>query len=198
MNNPQVFTPVDPEEIKYQGKIIEVVQQKMQVADKTVMFEFARRSPGTRLIILSPEKQLLITKEYRSEIQDFDYRLPGGKVFDTLKEYNEFLAQKKDILEPAEAAAKREALEETGLEPESIEHFHTSTCGSTVVWDLIYFVVDKYSANSSLHHNDPGENIELVWMSLEEAKALCLSGKMQEDRTVGVLLRFLHTKLGVA
>jgi hypothetical protein len=39
-----------------------------------------------------------------------DYRLPGGKVFDTLKEYNE---HKDDIEKYALLSAKRECEEET-------------------------------------------------------------------------------------
>ncbi len=44
------------------------------------MFETAVRSPGVRLIIVK-DNQMLITKEFRGELDDYDYRLPGGKVF---------------------------------------------------------------------------------------------------------------------
>lgn len=79
------------EKIVYQGKIIEVVQQTRKTGDTEKLFEFARRSPGTRLIVRSGDK-VLLTKEYRTETGNWDYRLPGGKVFDTLEEYNRFLA----------------------------------------------------------------------------------------------------------
>ncbi|MEI6117757.1 MAG: hypothetical protein WCP92_00380 [bacterium] len=55
--------------------------------------EIAKRSPGVRLIICDGDK-ILITNEFRKEVNTDDYRLPGGKVFDTLKEYNE---HKNDI-----------------------------------------------------------------------------------------------------
>lgn len=73
----------------------------MQIGDRQKVFEFARRSPGTRLIILNDKHEILITKEYRSELEKFDYRLPGGKVFDTLVEYNDALKLNADIIEKA-------------------------------------------------------------------------------------------------
>ena len=58
----------------------------MKLGDKKMTFEKARRAPGVRLLIIKKNK-ILITKEYRDEIGEFDYRLPGGKVFDKLEEY---------------------------------------------------------------------------------------------------------------
>ncbi|MEI8091899.1 MAG: hypothetical protein WCG98_06930 [bacterium] len=52
----------------------------------------------------------MLTKEFRKELDDFDYRLPGGKVFDTLNEYNE---HRDDIANYALTAVKRECEEET-------------------------------------------------------------------------------------
>ena len=78
-----------------------------------------------RLIILQEDK-ILLTKERRSEYNGYDYRLPGGKVFDTLIEYNEKLAHHKDLLMHAEQAARRECVQETGLLPSSLTHFATS------------------------------------------------------------------------
>lgn len=173
-----------PEKVVYQGKIIEVVQQGNR--------EFARRSPGTRLIIRSGDK-ILLTKEYRSETGNYDYRLPGGKVFDTLEEYNRFLSTGQDILPQAIKAAKKEAREEVGIEVEEIAHLWTSINGATVVWDLLYFEVSKFKELEHLSLEE-GENIKPEWIPFEEAKQLALSGKMQEDRSVAVLLRYLTTK----
>lgn len=127
------------EEIVFQGKIVEVVRQPMRIGKKSVVFESARRSPGTRLIIVDlKNKKLIITKEYRTEIDQYDYRLPGGKVFDSLSEYNQFLKSGSDILKPAVERATIEAREETGVIAKKVEHIHTSVNGATVIWDLFY------------------------------------------------------------
>ncbi|MBI5466096.1 MAG: hypothetical protein HY974_02290 [Candidatus Kerfeldbacteria bacterium] len=83
--------------IVYQGKMFEVIRWEGKPG---VMFEAAVRAPGVRLIIETEkdgQKGLLMTKELRREAEGFDYRLPGGKVFDNLKEYNQFRSQDGDI-----------------------------------------------------------------------------------------------------
>lgn len=180
-----------PEKILFQGKIVEVVQQPMKIGSKLVDFEFARRSPGTRLIIINlNQKKILVTKEFRSEHNDYDYRLPGGKVFDSLEEYNEFLNTGKDILIPATIQAKKEAKEEAGIIVKNIKHYYTSINGATIKWDLYYFVIDVWDEDSQ--ELGEGEDIEVVWVGYDEAKELALNGSMSEDRSVVALLRWLN------
>ena len=134
---------------------------------------------------------ILISKEYRQELKDYDYRLPGGKMFDSLKEYNSFLQSGKDMLPMAAEAAKRELVEEAGVNAKDLKHFYTSKCGTTVVWDLIYFVVTDYEVLPKEKRGENGEDVETIWLTKEEAIDLCISGKMLEDRSLGVLLRYL-------
>jgi hypothetical protein len=85
------------QEVPYRGKIFEIVQTTQP--DGRV-FEKAVRAPGVRLIIANkPSRKLLLTREFRSELNDWDYRLPGGKVFDTLDEYGAFRESGADIAE---------------------------------------------------------------------------------------------------
>lgn len=177
-----------PEEIVYKGKIIEVVKQPMKAGEKKLMFEVARRSPGTRLIILKDQK-ILITKEFRAEINRFDYRLPGGKVFDTLDEYESHLSE--DMIPHALEAAKRECRQEVGLIAKNIKHFATAQAGATVVWDLLYFIVDDFEENKSGQELDgEGESITSEWKTYGEVKELRKLGLISEDRSVGILFRF--------
>jgi len=178
------------EHIAYQGKIIEVVEYGVEVKPGvTKTFEKARRAPGTRLIIPT-EKGILLTKEFRHELNGYDYRLPGGKVFDELSEYNEFLASGGDILVPSTAKAKAEAKEEAGLDVEELHHYHTSYCGATVQWDLYYFILETYAQSGQ--ELEEGEDIELNEVAYEEAKAMCLDGRVSEERSALVLLRFIE------
>src|SRR5882724_7934025 len=100
------------ENIHATGKLFELVH--ITQPDGRV-FEIARRAPGVRLIIIDKQqRKVLMTKEFRQELKDDDYRLPGGKVFDTLGEYEAFRHGGKDILEAAAAKAKAEGAEEAG------------------------------------------------------------------------------------
>ncbi len=178
------------EKITHQGGIIEVVQKDMEENGKVKTFEFARRSPGVRLII-SKGDTILLSKEFRHEINGYDYRLPGGKVYDSLSEYNEALKLDVDIIEAAKKAAIKEAREEAGVEVRDITFLHKSICGATVVWDLFYFVVNDFS--QSVQHLEAGENITIQPFSTDEVKKMCLDGRIGEERSALVLLRYLDS-----
>ncbi|MDO8514517.1 MAG: NUDIX domain-containing protein [bacterium] len=184
-------TPSGPEKVTYQGKIIEVVEQPMKIGEKSLTFEFARRAPGTRLIIPTSDGKIILTKEYRPEIKGYDYRLPGGKVFDTLKEYNSFLKTNGDIKAKAREAAVKEAREEVALIASDAELFGISKCGTTVEWDLYYFVINSYTKEAQ-QDLEAGENITIVPTTLAEAKKMCLNGSIQEERSALMLLRYLN------
>ena len=180
------------EVIAFQGKMLEVVNQDMSDGKKTITFEWARRAPGIRLILVNTSKKtVLLTKEHRYELDGDDYRLPGGKVFDSLGEYNEFLKSTQDILGPATTKARGEAEEEAGVKIKEIDYYHTSVCGTTVQWDLIYFVSTNWHfVDQKL---ETGEEISTEEVSFEKARELALSGKMSEERSALVLLRYLSS-----
>jgi len=175
------------EEIIFQWKIIEVVQQTVKIWDKELLREIARRSPGVRLIITDGDK-ILLTKEFRRELNAEDYRLPGGKVFDTLVEYNK---HKENIDPHCLIAAKRECEEETGLIPLDISLFHISKVGTTMERDLYYYVVTKFTAHEKWQHLELWENILVEWKTKDEVMEIIRQWWMQEDRSMGILMRFL-------
>ena len=174
------------ENVIFQGKIFQIIQKSIH--EKT--FEIASRSPGVRLLIIDGDN-ILLTKEYRHEYQGYDYRLPWGKVFDTLTEFNKKLINNKYILPYAEIAAKKECKEETWIIPKKLKHFHTSKAGTTVERDLYYFIVESFEHNKKGQELEEGEDITIERKTKEEVKKLCIHGEMNEERSVAVLLRFL-------
>ena len=177
------------EKITHKGNIIEVVQKDVEQNGKTKTFEFARRSPGVRLII-TKDNGILLTKEFRHEINGYDYRLPGGKVYDSLDEYNKALETGVVIADSAKTAAIKEAREEVGIEVKDISLFHRSVCGATVVWDLFYFVVTDFE--TSIQHLEDGEDISVETIDRAEVVKMCLDGRIGEERSALVLLRYLN------
>ncbi len=182
-----VFMKLIKEEIVFQWKIIEVVQQTVKVEDKELLREIAKRSPGVRLIICDGDK-ILITNEFRKEVNTDDYRLPGGKVFDTLKEYNE---HKNDIEKYALLWVKRECEEETWLIPEDISLYHISKVWATMERDLYYYVITKFSYHEKGQQLELWENITVEWKTKEEILTIIKNWWMYEDRSVWVLMRYL-------
>ncbi len=92
----------------------------------------------------------------------------------------------------AREAAIKEATEEAGIKPIELELLRVATCGGSFEWDLYYFVVKKYEEVGQ--HLEEHEKIEIIKVSQAELRDVVLSGKMQEDRSVGVLLKYLNNK----
>jgi 8-oxo-dGTP pyrophosphatase MutT (NUDIX family) len=173
------------ESVAYSGKIGEIIET--QQPDGRV-FERYRRPPGARIIIVSPENKILVTKEYRQESGRVDLRLPGGKVRDTVEAYHELLLSDEDMVAAATETARKEALEETGMVVGDLELATIANAGSTVEWDLYYFITSDYTASHEGQQLEHGEDIQVSWASIDEIKQAAKEQRMDEWRSVGVLL----------
>ncbi len=179
------------EEVIFSGRIFDIVHQQVDVGGGNIKtFEKAVRSPGTRLIIIDGNNKILLTKEYRIENSWYDYRLPGGKVFDTNTEYKQFLDTKNDILSIAQRAALKEAREEVWVVQSECDFFVVTHAAATIDWDLYYFILkNSIIGQQSL---EEGEHITYDRYSVSDVTTMCMDGSMQEERSCTVLLRFLY------
>jgi ADP-ribose pyrophosphatase YjhB (NUDIX family) len=180
------------EDVVAKGKIFELVQTTQP--DGRV-FEVARRAPGVRILIADkPNKRLLLSREFRKELNAWDFRLPGGKVFDTLDEFETHRQSSDDILEAAKRKAVAESKEEVGIIAAGMDLITVSTLGATVEWDLYVFEALDWQETTE-QELEPGEEVEAGnWFSYEEAQRMILEGKMQEHRIALVLLQWLYSQ----
>lgn len=178
------------EEIFAKGKLFELVHVKQ---DDGRVFEIARRAPGVRLIIADKtEQKVLLTREYRQELGEWDCRLPGGKVFDSLEDYEAHRASGDDILDAAKAQAINEAQQEAGVEIAELELYKKSVLGATVEWDLYVFEATDWQLSVHGQELEVGEKIEADnWVSFDDAKQMILNGQMLEERIGLILLQWL-------
>jgi ADP-ribose pyrophosphatase len=179
------------EEIFAKGKLFELVHLTQE--DGRV-FEVARRAPGVRLIIHDEAAgKILLTKEYRRELGEWDYRLPGGKVFDSLDEFEAYRMSGEDIVEIAKTKAIEEAQQEAGVEIADLELYKKSILGATVEWDLYVFETDNWQLRVEGQELEIGEKIEADnWVAYDEARQMALNGSMQEERIALILLQWLE------
>ena len=173
----------------YKGRIIGIELEEKEINGKIVKFEKAVRSPGVRIIAYK-DNQVLLTKEFRYELNSWDYRLAGGKVVDKLEEYLPIRENSTKLNEAVEKAIAREAKEELGLDVKSMTLLKKSICGATVEWDLYYYTTNDFIEQEE-NNPDEGEQIEKMWVSFKEASDICMNGKMSEERSAIVLLNFL-------
>ncbi len=181
------------EAILAKGKLFELVHLKQ---DDGRVFEVARRAPGVRLIIHDDVAgKILLTKEYRRELGEWDYRLPGGKVFDSLDEFEAFRSSGEDIVEAAKVKAIEEAQQEAGVEISGLELYKRSVLGATVEWDLYVFETTDWQLSIEGQELEVGEKIEADnWMTYDEARKMALNGSMQEERIALILLQWLEER----
>jgi len=156
-------------------------------------WERAVRPPGVRLMLHNESDEILLTEEFRSELNKKDFRLPGGKVFDDLDSY---LAVRGDDAALAEAvlrAAKLEAKQETGVdEIENLSVFAKALAGGSVEWDL-YYLSGTILARSDqqLEEDEKERGITVHFFTPAEIRVMLTDGSIAEERSQAVLARYL-------
>ncbi len=185
--NPFMENTKNPWEIEYKGNLIAIEKHTEKG------FERAVRPPGVRLILKNTDGKILITKEFRSEQGKHDFRLPGGKVFDDLNSYLEVRGNEENLKQAVLNAGNLEAKQEAGIdEIKNLEILSKSVAGASVEWDLYYLTGEILEAgNQDLDGDEKEHGIEVGLYSEEEILEMLKSGQISEDRSVGVLFRYL-------
>lgn len=159
---------------------------------KLVKRNIVRRPPGIRAIIVNKEsKKILLSKEYRYELKKWDYRLPGGKVFDNLEDYKKSLTD-NTVLENVERTVAKEVKEEVGIKIKNQSLFKISTAGAGVIWDLFYFEITDFEIIENGQELEEDEFVEgFEWKTFNEITTMCINQDINEDRSVAVLLTYI-------
>lgn len=135
----------------FQGKIFSVYQWEQKLYDgSTATFEMLKR-PGTIQIIPTTDKTIYLSHE-EQPTKPRTYSLLGGRM-----EPNE---------EPL-VTAKRELLEEAGLESDDWELLKTYESEGKIEWPM-YLYIARNCKKVAEQQLDPGEKIEVKKVSFEE------------------------------
>jgi ADP-ribose pyrophosphatase len=152
--------------IVWQGIHFQAYQYKVEVESGVLKtFEYVYRKDGTRTIAINDKKEILLTKEYRYELEADDWRVPGGRL--------------NDENEPIVEAAKREFIEETGFIAENWKFLWTTTLESTVRYQRHFFLATKLKLD--IHQRDEGERITVHWVPFQDAYKLAMKGEIREE-----------------
>lgn len=135
----------------FQGKIFSVYQWEQELYDgTTATFEMLKR-PGTIQIIPTAEDQIFVSYE-EQPTKPRSFSLLGGR-------------QEPD--EDPLVTAKRELLEEAGLESDDWELIKTYEYSGKIEWPM-YLYIARNCKQTGEQKLDPGEKIEVKKVSFEE------------------------------
>lgn len=186
--------------IDHQGKIVQVVSYDVELPNgKVKRFEKAMRAPWVRVIFQDESWRILISKERRHELWEYDNRLPGGKVFDKLKEYNSFLESWKSIEERVIQAATLEWNEEVWYDIKDAKIVEKKVCWATMERDLWYVLATSFDKCIDWTNHGSWEVIDgYNRYTLDEVLELITQWEIKEARSAGVLAQYILSKANLS
>jgi ADP-ribose pyrophosphatase len=166
--------------VVFTGKWFTVEQAEVtQPNGRTFLAEWVSRTDGVRVLARNEDGEVLITDEYRGELQARDYRLPGGKV--------------ENGHTPLQAAIA-ELREETGFRAARWTPIACTQAFSMVRYSLHYFEARDLTLDPVEH--DEGEDIQVRWLTLADAVAMALDCRIGEDLSALQILRLASKERG--
>lgn len=192
--------------VKFKGKLFTVEERKItqiikvdnREIEKNLTYEIVRRGPGVRAIVVKNNK-ILLNREYRYELGEWDYRLPGGKVFDLFTDY-ETAIRNNEVQKMIEKQLDEELMEEADIKRKKSNFMEISRCGFTIEWDLYYFLINDFEILPSFYdtkiQKSEYEFIEHCWIEYSKVLSMCLNGELAETRSAFVLIKYLVKEMG--
>jgi ADP-ribose pyrophosphatase len=138
------------------------------------IYGYVKRTNGAGALVINPQKQVLLIKQYRYPIQDWEWNIPGGGV---------------DVDENPQSAVEREIREETGLTVESIDKigqfYPLSSCSTELVSLFVAKVADE---ELEIKQRLENESItEMKFVSIDEALRMIDAGEISDANTCNAL-----------
>lgn len=138
---------------------------------------FARlviRHPGAAAVVLYQAGEVILLRQYRAPIDGYLTEIPAGKL--------------DGDEDPAEAA-RREAAEETGWEPQTLRHLASIETGPGFTDEVIHLYLGTDLVEATARPDGPEErDAEIVRVRLTDVPDLIDQGHISDSKTVSGLL----------
>jgi ADP-ribose pyrophosphatase YjhB (NUDIX family) len=177
--------PAGDERVRHRGERVAVVERPMAGPDGVERAEFARRSPGVRLVVHDDGEVLLLPDGPQGPGEP-TWRLPGGPVFDSLPAFEAVRHGDGSVRDAADEAAARLLRETVGLDPAEPERLFVLDAGPGVEFDLHCYLVERW--RPAPREGDPSD---ATWVGRDEVRRACLDGRVPEARAALALVRWL-------
>jgi ADP-ribose pyrophosphatase len=141
---------------------------------KCVTKDFAQPDAVVMVPFHKSKKKMVITKEYRVPLADYEYGFPAGLI---------------DEGETVQEAARRELTEETGLT--LIRFLKIGPCiysSAGMTDESVSMVYIECDGDPSNDRNEGSEDIQVIFVSREEASQLCNDSSLKFDAKAWIVL----------
>lgn len=160
------------EDIRYDGHIIQVVEQTVLLPDgRKAKRDVVKHSGAVAILALTKDQKMILEKQWRAPVQAMTLEIPAGKI------------DQRD--QSAIDAVVRELNEETRLQAgklKKIAGFYTSIGFSDEYMEL-YLATDLTPVNTALPQDDD-EAINLAYYTFDEMTTLYQNGQLKDAKTL--------------
>ena len=163
-------------ELSYQGKILKVYTDRVQVNGHESNWDYVHHNGGAAVVPVTKEGKILMVKQYRNAIDRYTLEIPAGAL--------------DSINESGFACVARELEEETGYRSEHIEWLVTTHSWVAFTNEKVEIYVAK-DLIPSKQKFDEEESIELETYTITELKEKIFKGEITDSKTVAGLLAYI-------
>lgn len=161
----------------YDGLVVAVDRCDYVANGASLGIERVWHPGGAACVAVGGDRQVCLLRQYRPVAGDWLWELPAGK-----------RDREGEGWEPSRRTAQRELAEEAGVHAEHWYDLGEIWPSPGVFGEVVaLFLAEGLTAVPSQH--EPGEQIEVHWLPLDEACRRALSGQLDDAKTVIGLLR---------
>ncbi|MGC4376435.1 NUDIX hydrolase [Fictibacillus sp. Mic-4] len=154
----------------FKGRIIDVQVDEVLLPDgKKGKREIVKHPGAVAVIALTPHDKLLLVRQFRKPLEKTIIEIPAGKL---------------EKGEDPEESAKRELLEETGYECQTLAHVTSFYTAPGFSDELIHIYYTDTLKEAVEQQTDDDEFVEVIEVSLDKALKYVADGQICDAKTV--------------
>lgn len=162
-------------ELSYQGKILKVYTDHVEVNGKESKWDYVHHNGGATVVPVTKEGKILMVRQWRNALDRYTLELPAGALDSTSESGAECVA--------------RELEEETGYRCEHIEWLVTTHSWVAFTNEKVEIFVAR-DLIPSKQKFDEEEFIELEEYTIEELQKMIFNGEITDSKTVAGILAY--------
>jgi 8-oxo-dGTP pyrophosphatase MutT (NUDIX family) len=158
----------------HRGRVVDVCTERIRYEDGREYDLDLIHHPGAAAVVaLDAQQRTCVVRQYRHGVEDFLWEIPAGKL---------------DPGELPEVCARRELKEETGILAQKWSSLGVYIPAAGLMTELVHlFVAEDLQIGHARPDSD--EELELQWLTLEEAIGMVLRGEWNDGKTALGLFR---------